>query len=174
MEFHLDDVLAILERTPLTLRTLLGGLPDARLRYKTSPDGWSPYDVIGHLIQGEEADWIPRLRVILDEGGSRPFDPFDRFAQFQRFGSQPMEELLDAFAQRREQNLATLRGLALTPEQMALPGIHPALGSVTLGHLLATWAVHDLNHLGQIAEGLAKPYQEAVGPWQAYLDILHR
>ena len=83
-------------------------------------------------------------------------------------------DLLDEFAALRARNLEVLRGLDLTPEQLLLKGLHPELGSVTLGQLLATWAVHDLNHVGQIVRVMSGRYSEAVGPWKAYLGILNR
>jgi len=172
MNSELDDLLAILERAPAALRTLLRGLPT---RAPTGTrDDWDPHAVLGHLIHGEETDWLPRLEIILQHGEAWPFVPFDRLAQFEHWGDRPLDELLDIFAQRRAHNLDRLRALRLTPGQLALRGTHPELGTVTLGQLLAAWAVHDLNHIGQIAEGLANPYAQAVGPWRAYLDILNR
>jgi hypothetical protein len=76
------------------------------------------------------------------------------------------------FADLRANNLAFLRGLNLTDEQLDRTGEHPVLGEVKLRSLLATWTVHDLNHLHQITKSLAKRYQESVGPWKGYLGIL--
>jgi len=44
---------------------------------------------------------------------------------------------------------------------------------VTLSQLLATWAVHDLTHLHQVSRVMAHQYCDAVGPWSAYLGVLH-
>ena len=41
-------------------------------------------------------------------------------------------------------------------------------------HLLATWAVHDLDHVAQIYAGLAGSRDADVGPWKVYLGILTR
>jgi hypothetical protein len=172
MASELDHLLALLERTPAALRALLRGLP--ALPPTGLRDDWDPHAVLGHLIHGEETDWLPRAEIILAHGEARPFVPFDRLAQFENWGDRPLDELLDIFAERRARNLDRLRALRLTPAQLALRGTHPELGTVSLHQLIAAWAVHDLNHLGQIAEGLAKPYAEAVGPWRAYLDILNR
>lgn len=130
--------------------------------------------MVGHLVHGEETDWVPRARIILEHGEDRPFEPFDRFAQLTRFAGRSLDELLDRFAGLRRENLETVRSWRLTEEQLALAGRHPELGRVTLRHLLATWAVHDLNHLAQIARVMAKRYGEDVGPWRAYLSILDR
>ena len=172
MEIHLEQALHILSRTPHVLNALLRDLPDAWTMSNEGGDSWSPYTVLGHFLHGEEADWIPRARIILDHGESRPFDPFDRFAQFQNYKGWTVAQLLDTFAAKRAENLETLRGINLTPERMELRGMHPALGPVTLGQLIATWVVHDLNHLGQIVQTMSRQYKVEVGPWHAYLDIL--
>ena len=133
---------------------------------------FSPFDVVGHLIHGEKTDWMPRLRIILEHGEEVPFEPFDRFAQSEASRGKTLADLLSEFERLRAENLATLRGLELTPRQLALRGMHPALGSVTAQELIATWVVHDLNHLKQIAKAMAWQYRDDVGPWRAYLPIL--
>lgn len=167
----LDDIVAILARTPTSLSVLLEGLPQVLVTANEGDKTWSPYDVIGHLIYGERVNWVPRARHIL-AGGTRPFDPFDRTAQFTQSQGKPLSELLKTFEVLRRENLATLVGMNLTESDFDRVGHHPELGEVTLGQLLATWAVHDLDHLGQIARTLAKAHTSAVGPWGRYLSIL--
>ena len=133
---------------------------------------WQPYDVVGHLIHGEETDWIPRARIILEQGEDRTFVPFDRFAQFERSEGKSLDELLDEFAALRAENLETLRAWNLTSAQLDLRGMHPELGESTLRQLLATWVVHDLNHIRQIVTAMAGRYGGEVGPWREYLSIL--
>jgi len=174
MEFQLEQALEILGRTPATLRTLLEGLSDTWTRNNAGADTWSPHNVVGHLIHGEETDWISRARIILEHGESRPFDPVDRFAHLERFRNQPLDQLLDRFEQLRRQNLTTLQNLNITAEQLERRGTHPALGIVTLRQLLATWVAHDLNHIGQVVEVMSKRYAEAVGSWKAFLPVLSR
>jgi hypothetical protein len=172
MSIMLPEAIQVLSRTPATVRALLAGLGDEWLTADEGPDTFSPRDVVGHLISGEETDWMPRLRIILDHGPSRPFTPFDRFGFKEKYGRMPIDGLLDRFAELREENLRQLRALTLTPAQMPLPGTHPELGPVTLSQLLATWVAHDLNHVWQIVRVMAHRYQDAVGPWRAYLRIL--
>lgn len=169
--FKLDSAVAILKRTPTTLSALLAGLPDAWVRATEGDGTWSPYDVIGHLIHGERTDWIPRARHIL-AGETRPFEPFDRMAQFTESQGKDLGELLTSFAALRQENLATLAGMKLTEDDLGRKGLHPELGEVTLGQLLATWVVHDLDHLAQVTRTMAKVYTEETGPWSAYLSIL--
>jgi len=174
MELSLSEVTAVLSRTPATLRTLLGDLPVAWLQADEGEGTFSPRDVVGHLIHGEKTDWVPRIKIILASGETQPFAPFDPVGFREAIRGQPTGVLLAEFESLRASNLATLQVLALTPAQLALKGRHPELGSVTLSQLLATWAVHDLNHIGQVVRVMSRRYSAAVGPWKAYLGILNR
>jgi hypothetical protein len=171
--FSVAEALALLIRTPATLSALLRGLPDMWVRSNEGRDTWSAFDIVGHLNSGERTDWMPRARIILESGEARAFDPFDRFAQSRESQGKSLEQLLDEFARLRSENLAALQALNLQPEDLARRGRHPALGVVTLSELLATWAVHDLTHLHQLSRVMAHQYRDAVGPWSAYLGVLH-
>ena len=172
MDFDLVGSLPILGRTPRVLASLLAELPSEWTMANEAPGTWSAYDVVGHLIHGERTDWIPRAKRILENGTTVPFDAFDRNAQFRDSGDKSLGELLFEFERLRDANLRELESLHLTTLDMSRQGIHPELGVVTLGQLVATWVVHDLNHIGQIAEVMSRQYREVVGPWRAYLDIL--
>jgi hypothetical protein len=173
MEFQLDQAKEILRRTPATLNALLADLPNDWVLSNEGPETWSPYDVIGHLIEGEETDWIPRARIILEQGETRPFDKFDRFAMFQKSKGKSLLELLAQFEQLRGESLRQLDEMKLTPELLQKQGTHPALGVVTLSQLLSAWVVHDLGHIRQIVRVMAKQYREAIGPWTEYLTIVN-
>ena len=172
MTFDLADAIAVLERTPRVLTSLLDGLSLAWTAPNEGPDTWSPFDVVGHLIDGEETDWIPRARIILNQSGSRRFVPFDRFRHLRLNSGRRLEDLLQRFADLRAANLDALRGFGLTATELQLTGEHPELGTVTLEQLLATWVTHDLTHLAQIARVMGRQYTGAVGPWTAYIGIL--
>ncbi len=172
MEFQLEQAVEVLKQTPGTLRSLLGGLSDSWIFKNEGPETWSPYDVVGHLIHGEETDWIPRLKTILEHGETKTFTPFDRFAFFEKSKGKTLQELLDTFETLRKESLRVLEGLALTPGQFDLKGTHPAFGAVTLGQLIATWVAHDLDHIYQIVRVMSHQYKGAAGPWNAYLAIL--
>jgi DinB superfamily len=174
MEFDLEKGIAVLERTPSALRAMLDGLGPAWTEATEGPETWSPYVIVGHLIHGERTNWIPRAQIILSQGTSRRFTPFDRFAQLRENQGKSLVELLDEFARLRAENLATLGGWGLTEAQLNLEGEHLEFGVVTLRQLLATWVAHDLGHVAQTARVMAKQYREAVGPWRAYLPILDR
>jgi len=169
---HLDDTVALLRRTPATLGALLRDLPPTWTRRNEGPDTWSAFDVVGHLIHGERTDWLPRVRVVLHQGETRPFEPFDRLGHLRESAGTSLGQLLDEFARLRAENVAALVALNLGPKDLAKRGQHPALGPVTLSQLLATWAAHDLTHLHQIARVMAHQYRDAVGPWSRYLGVL--
>ena len=172
MEYSLAKSLEILERTPLVLETLLSGLSDDWTMNNEGGETWSPYDVLGHLIHGENTDWIQRMEIILDENGDKKFKPFDRFAQFEESKGKSLTDLIIEFKSARKRNLDILRKMNLQESDLDKTGIHPAFGRVTLRQLLSTYVVHDLNHLAQIARVMAKQYKEEVGPWVEYLRIL--
>jgi uncharacterized damage-inducible protein DinB len=171
MEFAIESAHEMLRRTPDTLRALVSDLPEQWLHGREAADAWSPYQVCGHLLHIEECDWIDRTRVILEHGTSRVFEPVDREAGFARFAGWPPSDLLDRFASRRRASLEELAGL-VTSDELERRGVHPDFGEVSLAQLLATWVVHDLNHLNQIVKTMAKEYTDAVGPWRAFLPIL--
>ena len=172
MEFQLEHAVDILRRTPATLDALLHGLPEPWVHGTEGGTTWSPFDVVGHLIHGEETDWIPRARIILEAGETRVFERFDRLAQQEKSVGKTLAELLHTFARLRAENLDVLHGWRLTPVDMLKRGRHPEFGPVTLGQLLATWTAHDLSHLAQVSRVMCRQYTDAVGPWRAYLPIL--
>ena len=171
--FSLADAIAGLTRMPATLNALLRGLPSTWVRSNEGKDTWSAFDIVGHLISGERTDWMPRVRMILESGEAKTFDPFDRLAQFKESEGESLEQLLDEFACLRSENLAALESWKFTSGDLGRRGRHPALGLVTLSELLATWAVHDLTHLHQLSRVMAYQHRDAVGPWSAYLGVLH-
>lgn len=174
MDFRVDRAVEILTRTPSTLRSMLAELSEPWVMTNYGDETFSPFDVVGHLIHGERTDWMPRARIILEHGESKSFEPFDRFAMYEASQGKTISALLDTFESLRCDNLQALQDLQLKPQQLTLRGTHPELGTVTLENLLATWAVHDLNHLAQIAKAMSFQYRDAVGPWLQFASILRR
>jgi len=171
MEFEVESARAVLGRTPQVLDAMLADLPKVWLHGSEAPDAWSPYQVCGHLLHVEECDWIDRTKVILEHGTDTVFEPVDREAGFMRLAGWSVRELLDRFVLIRHASLDE-RALVLGPGYRDRRGVHPDFGEVTLAQLLATWVVHDLNHVNQIVKTMAKEYGEAVGPWRAFLPVL--
>lgn len=173
MNFNIDSALEILEQTPNTLKSLLENLSEDWVLVNEGKETWSAFDVIGHLIHGENTDWIPRLKIILFEN-NKQFIPFDRFAQFENSKGKNLTQLLNEFKKLRDDNLKYLKSLSLTESQLNLTGVHPEFGSVTARELLSTWVTHDLGHIAQITRVLAKQYKNEVGPWTQYISILNK
>jgi hypothetical protein len=167
-----EEAAAVLARTPGALDALLRGLPEDWIGANEGGETWSPFDVIGHLIHGEKTDWMPRVRIILEHGESRPFDKFDRFAQLAASEGRSLGSLLEEFAALRDENVRQLLRLRLSEADLGRRGRHPELGGVTLRQLLATWVAHDLDHVVQISRVLARQYSDEVGPWRAYLRVI--
>lgn len=172
MEFRLDRAREILERTPLTLKAMLQDLPAEWTSPNEGPGTWSAHEVIAHLIHGEKADWIPRARIILAGDERATFAPFEREAGFAEARRQPLNSLLQTFARLRSENLRTLARLEVGEKQLDMAATHPTFGRVTMRQLLATWVVHDLNHVVQISRVMSKQYDAAVGPWKEFLGVL--
>jgi uncharacterized damage-inducible protein DinB len=172
MNFTLEASMEILERTPTVLHTMLQNISSGWTSNNEGGETWSVYTIIGHLIHGEKTDWIPRTEIILSEKPDKTFQPFDRFAQFKETEGKSLAVLLDEFKTLRKKNIEYLRSKKLTGKNLEENGIHPAFGEVSLSQLLASWVVHDLNHIAQISRVMAKQYKTAVGPWTSYLKIL--
>ena len=171
-ETALPQTIALLERTPRVLDALLRDLPDAWTMSNEGADSWRPFDIVAHLIDGERADWMTRVRIILESGEGRTFEPFERGGHVREGAGKSLPQLLDEFARLRSASLGELRALNLQPADLVRRGRHPAFGIVTLSQLLATWAAHDLTHLHQLSRTLAHQYRDAVGPWSVYLGVL--
>jgi gamma-glutamylcyclotransferase (GGCT)/AIG2-like uncharacterized protein YtfP len=172
MRHDLNNTIALLSRTPAVLGALLRGLPETWTMSNEGEGTWTPFDVVGHLIHADVTDWLPRARMILEHGDSRPFEAFDRLGQVRESAGKTLDQLLDRFASVRAGNLDALRALNLQPEHLARTGRHPSLGTVTLSQLLATWAAHDLTHIHQLSRVMAHQYRDAAGPWTVYLGVM--
>lgn len=173
MQYSLQRSYEILERTPAVLTTLLAGLGDDWIMNNEGPETFSPFDVLGHLIHGEKTDWVARAKMILEFGNTKTFVPWDRFAQYEESKGKTLQQLLDAFAIIRKENMEWFKALNLAESDLDKTGIHPKLGEVTLRNLLATWVVHDLTHIAQITRVMAKQYKTEMGPWPDFFRILN-
>jgi hypothetical protein len=172
MEQNLQYTISLLARTPAAINALLRDLPEAWTSQNEGENTWSAFDVVGHLINSERTNWMPRAKMLLQFGDTRAFEPFDRFSQVRQSEGKSLGELLDEFARLRAENLSELRAMNLAQRDLERRGRHPALGVVTLSELLASWAAHDLTHLHQVSRIMAHQYREAVGPWSRFLGVL--
>jgi hypothetical protein len=172
ISFDLNKSIEILERTPAVIENLLSGLSHEWIDNNEGEDTFSPFDVVGHLLHGENTDWVQRIHIILNETNERKFEPFDRFAQYKESEGKTIHQLLDEFKTQRKRNLDVLKALHINEVMLDKKAIHPSLGEVSLRQLLSTWTVHDLGHIGQIVRVMSKQYAREVGPWFEYLRIL--
>jgi hypothetical protein len=172
VRFDLDNAIDVLARTPATAKALLEGIDEPWARGDEGEKTFSPFDNIGHLIDGEETDWMPRARIILSDESDKRFTPYDRFRHYQRNADRTLFSLLEELARLRAANLSELREWRLTETQLDMTGVHPTFGPVTLRQLLAAWVVHDLGHIAQIARVMAKQYRDEVGPWVPFMPVL--
>ncbi len=172
MRFDLESSIDVLSRTPSAITALLKGLGEEWTSPNEGRETFSVFDNVGHLIDGEETDWMERARIILDGGDNPVFAPYDRFRHYERNRGRTLESLLDEFAGLRKKNIDLLRSWNIGDRELALTATHPSLGTVTLSELLAAWVVHDLGHIAQIARVMAKQYREGIGPWVPYLPVV--
>jgi len=170
MDFEMKKSIEILSRTPYVVESLLSGLSQEWLKNNEGKLTWSPYNIVGHLIQNELTDWMPRIKIILSNNSNKAFDPFDQMRANQEI---PVEELLKEFKELRTKNLEELKSFKINESKFSLKGIHPEFGEVNLKELLSTWVVHDLSHISQIVRVMAKQYKSEVGPWVNYIGILN-
>jgi hypothetical protein len=172
MNYTKEQAIEILERTPAVLHTLLSGISNDWVMNNEGAETFSPYDVIGHLIHGEKTDWVVRAKLIIEHSTAKPFEPYDRFAQYEESKGKNLQQLLSEFGEVRKQNIAWLRSCQLTDDDLERKGMHPVLGEVTLRNLLSTWVVHDLTHIAQVTRVMAKQYKGEMGPWPEFFRIL--
>lgn len=173
MKFNLTEAISVLEKTPLVLKELVGGLSKEWVVQNEGGDSWSPYDVIGHLVHGEKTDWMPRLEIVLNSSSNETFEPYDRFAQFEMSNGKSFNDLLDEFEVLRKSNLDVLLLKNLSETDLSKEAIHPELGIVTLRNMLSAWVVHDMGHIAQVSRVVAKQYRQEIGPWTRYLTIVN-
>ncbi|MBD2869045.1 DinB family protein [Paenibacillus arenilitoris] len=174
MQFRLDEAIEVLERTPRTLAQWLIGLSDGWLQGNEGEGTWNAAEVIGHLIEGERTNWMPRLAFMLREGESKPFPPFDRFAHLSAKPEATIEQKLREFQDMRALNIRKLKELVGAEADLEQTGLHPAFGPVKARELLSAWVVHDLTHMAQIVRVMAERYKSDVGPWIQYLGVLKK
>ena len=172
MNYTKEQAIEILERTPVVLSALLSGISDDWVMNNEGAETFSPYDVVGHLIHGEKTDWVVRAKLILEHGTAKPFEPYDRFAQYEESKGKSLQQLLDEFDEIRKRNIAWFQSCQVTEEDLERKGMHPVLGEVSLRNLLSTWVVHDLTHIAQVTRVMAKQYKGEMGPWPEFFRIL--
>ena len=162
----LPAALDVLASTPATLRALLGGLPETAVS-AAGDEGWSPKDVLAHLLSLNGPALLDRVRPIM-ELDEPPIPNVDEAEVLERSGLRllPVATLLDDFARRRADAVAWLRGLP--PPALSRSGVHSTAGRVTVANLIHHLAWHDLLHVSQVCRLLAAPIDERRGAMQIF------
>ena len=166
----IESVRQSLAQGPRIVEGLIAAAPREALTWREAPGTWNIVEVLCHVADGEITDWMPRLELILSGGGR--FAPFDREGGFTRYRGWTAEALVGEFGQLRRANLEKLETLNLSASHLALRGVHPEFGPVTLEQLLACWATHDMAHIAQISRLLTRAFGRQVGPWKKYFSLL--
>lgn len=172
MTLDISAARAALARTPGVLRQLVDDAPATWLAARPADGEWSAHQVTCHLAYVEETDWMTRARMIREVGPMRPFPTVDHGDQTDRYAGMGTDAVARRFAELRTDNLAALDAMQLSDADLTLRGLHPTLGEVTMRQLLATWVVHDHNHVAQLQGALSAYFVDEVGPWRSFLGIL--
>lgn len=164
---QLQGALALLEKTPKVLKTLLADVDQETLAWKPAADRWSIGEILAHLAEIEQV-YSQRVQRIVTED-SPALEKYDqnRAATEGRYSRPDPEDSLASFIEIREGTLAFLS--MLPPGAAGRTGRHSELGPVTLSELLHEQASHDLGHLRQIAELYrAREFHSRSGPFRKY------
>jgi hypothetical protein len=164
-------VLQQLEATPTILRALVGPLDAEEAGWKPAPRRFSIAEVVAHLCDTEQQVFRARLeRMVTEDHPPLAFYDQEAIAAAGGYAGRDAQETLQAFQQRRVDNIAYVNGLPA--ELDARVGVHPELGPITVAQLLNEWAFHDLGHIRQIAEVLrARRYYPHLGAFQRYYAV---
>ena len=155
MAHNLEHTIAVLSRTPSTMNAMLRDLPEEWIHRNEGDGTFSAFDVIGHLIHGDRTDWIPRARIILEHGDTKPFEKFDRLAQVRESKGKSLPQLLDEFARIRAEKLDELRALNLKPQDFE------KLVSILANGMPAGVVAQQASHLAGYGRGIAERHQHA-------------
>jgi hypothetical protein len=143
---ELQEVTMSLQKTPGTVKQLVGGLADDGLRWKPSETEFSVLEHICHLRDIEQEGYTTRIRRLLSE--AHPFlsdIDGDKLARERGYNSEKLDAALDAFLVARTENIRAIR--TLSPDQLNRNGMFENVGAITLGELLLMMREHDEDHL---------------------------
>jgi hypothetical protein len=160
------SAIEVLDSTPSTLRALLGPLPEAAAN-EAGPEGWSPSDVLAHLISVQRPALVERIRLIVE--GDEPAVPNineDEALASSGLRGKPIGELLDRFERERRDAMTWVNGLS--PASFARGGQHEVAGRITAADQLNHFAYHDLAHIRQIVSLLIPRLERSRGAMSEY------
>lgn len=149
-----DRPIMSLRQTAAILDAVLREVPPERARAATDgPDGWSVVGVVCHL-RDYEAVFHERATLMLSaDNPALPSPDPDKLARINGYDSANLGAALATFQERRRGFLELLSGLCA--DQWGRRGVHPRYGDTTVLDLALHAALHDVNHVEQIAHTLA-------------------
>lgn len=166
---HLHNAIALLEKTPKLLETMLESVEEVTLTWKPAPDRWSIAEVLAHLADLETV-YSKRAERMLGETAPalEKYNP-DPAAGPGEHSRKYGEDQLVRFVEARSGTIALLS--MMPPTAGTRTGVHSELGAITLTEMVNEWASHDLGHLRQIAEIYrAREFYPHSGPFQKYAN----
>jgi hypothetical protein len=164
---EMQPAIALLEKTPRLLETLLGDLSGSCCIWKPAPDRWSISEVLAHLAALEQVYAERALLMVAED--SPAIVKYDQAGAAARgeYSRGSAGENMALFTRTRRSTLALLVGLPASAG--ARTGVHSELGTITLAQMLNEWANHDLGHLRQITELYrAHAFHPHSGPFMKY------
>ncbi len=143
-----------LEAGPQTIRRLIERIEPADLDRPTHPGRFSPREVVAHL-----ADWEPISRGRMQAAHAMPgtdVPDIDEGARALEMGYADWDPIATAeeFIRRRGETIAWLKALA--PEDWQKTAVHSVKGEMTIYDYANLELGHDLYHIVQLAEVLAR------------------
>lgn len=145
-----DKALRTLRKTPALLDLALAGLDEAAARaLRDGPDGWSVLFIACHLRDYERVVAARVAAILAEDDPTLPTLDNDALA---RDGDYAHQSLAAVRADLRAARAALIARLAaLDADQWQRPGHHPQQGAGTLLDIAINTALHDFDHLEQIA-----------------------
>jgi uncharacterized damage-inducible protein DinB len=139
-----------IESLPAKLEAAVAGLSPAQLETPYRSGGWTVRQVVHHLADSHMNAFI-RMKLILTEDRPRlkAYDQ-ERWARSADVSEVPSEASLALLRGLHQRWVALLR--QIPEEAWSRAADHPESGEVTLESLLAVYAHHGENHVGQILQ----------------------
>lgn len=147
---------ARLQEARQELLDVLGQItPDSEIKSTENP-AWTVHDIVAHVTLSERGLQATIQRFL--EGVELPADfSLDVWneRQVKKAQNRPLADMIAGLNASRQQTLALLE--SLTPEQMAVEGMHPAGFRTTVAGVFKVMAYHERLHGAEIARALGLP-----------------
>lgn len=161
--------LTFMAATPAVLQALFARQSEDLLS-RPGKEGWSPKDVLAHLISIQQPALVDRVKAMLDH--DLPALPdVNEHETLERSGlrGRPTQELLQTFAEERRRAMVFLESLG--EEEICRRGRHELAGEISVADAIHHMAYHDLLHLAQISNLLAEAIEMRRGAMREAFPI---